>query len=118
MPRFESYRAMARDAADQIQCEAIDDDQLPNLITLVGRGIPSSFEITTAGDIELAEGNPREEAIVISNGTAEGTIDSGALRFRFSGELANVHVVDWNGVPAPESPSTPTVHIDYNVPER
>lgn len=32
-----------------------------------------------------------------------------------SGEMANVHLVDWNGNPASQSPNTPEVHIDYGV---
>ncbi|MFC4543086.1 hypothetical protein ACFO5R_14245 [Halosolutus amylolyticus] len=93
-------------------------ETLPNLVTIVGRGVPSNYEITVDGDIELVGADPIEEATVVTDHSAEGAVDTGVMRFRFSGQMANVHVVDWNGVPAPDSPSTPEVHIDYGVPPR
>ncbi|OIB58186.1 hypothetical protein [Natrialba sp. SSL1] len=91
------------------------DGPLPNRVTIVGRGVPSNYEITVDGDIELVGGDPLEEATVVTEHSAEGAVDTGVLRFRFSGEMANIRVVDWNGVPAPDSPSTPEIHIDYGV---
>ncbi|WP_323173622.1 hypothetical protein [Natrialba sp. PRR66] len=88
-------------------------DVLPNLITIVGRGVPSNYEITVDGELELVGADPLEEATVVTDHSAEGAVDIGVMRFRFSGQTANVHVVDWNGVAAPDSPSTPEVHIDY-----
>ncbi|MFC4440315.1 MULTISPECIES: hypothetical protein [Natrialbaceae] len=90
-------------------------DRLANLVTIIGRGVPASYEITVNGSIELVGADPLEEATIVSKHAAEGVIETGVMRFRFSGQLANVHVVDWNGVAAPESPSTPEVHIDYGV---
>ncbi|RKD85933.1 hypothetical protein [Halopiger aswanensis] len=95
-----------------------NESTLPNLVTIVGRGVPSNYEITVDGELELVGADPLEEATVVTDHSAEGAVDTGVMRFRFSGELANIHVVDWNGVPAPESPSTPTVHVDYGVPGR
>ena len=92
------------------------DETLPNLVTIVGRGVPSNYEITVEGSIELVGADPLAEATVVTEHTAEGAVDTGITRFRFSGQMANIRLVDWNGVPAPESPSTPNVHIDYNVP--
>ena len=91
---------------------------LPNRITIVGRGVPSNYELSVDGTLEMIDADPREEATVVSGQTAEGTIETGVQRFRFSGQMANVHLVDWNGTPAPASPSTPTVHVDYGVPTR
>ncbi|MWV40987.1 hypothetical protein [Natrialba sp. INN-245] len=91
-------------------------DTLPHLVTIVGRGVPSNYEITVDGEIELVGADPLEEATVVTDHAAEGAVDTGVMRFRFSGQMVNIHVVDWNGVPAPESPSTPEVHIDYGVP--
>lgn len=116
MPRSASFRAMARDTPEHDHTDSPDDSSLPNLITLVGRNIPSNFELSVAGDLELVGADPLQEAIVISDGVAEGAIDDGVYRFRFSGEQVNVHTVDWNGVPAPNSPHTPEVHVDFNVP--
>lgn len=92
--------------------------ELPNLITIVGRGVPSNFELAVDGDLELVDADPLEEALILTGSVVEGSIDVGVYRFRFSGELANVHVIDWNGVDAADSVSTPTVHVDYGVPAR
>lgn len=108
---------MARDVPVRSQ-QAQTDDPLPNLLTIVGRGVPSKYEIAVDGELEMVDGDPASEAVVVSKQVAEGAIDVGVQRFRFSGEMANVRLVDWNGVPAPESPSTPNVHVDYNVPRR
>lgn len=105
---------MARDTTQS----GTADQELPNLVTIVGRGVPSNFELTVDGELELVDADPLEEALIVTESVAEGSIDVGVYRFRFSGELANVHVVDWNGVDAADSPSTPTVHIDYGVPAR
>lgn len=106
---------MARDTTDTTTPTGTGASELPNRITIVGRGVPSNFEIAVAGDLELVGGDPRENGIVIAGGVAEGAIDTGVHRFRFAGELANVRLVDWNGETAPESPSTPTVHVEYGV---
>ncbi|TYT60286.1 hypothetical protein [Natrialba swarupiae] len=91
-------------------------DTLPHLVTIVGRGVSSNYEITVDGEIELVGADPLEEATVVTDHAAEGAVDTGVMRFRFSGQMANVQIADWNGVPAPESPSTPEVHIDYGAP--
>lgn len=93
-------------------------ENLPNLVTIVGRGVPSNYEITVNGDIELVGADPLEEATVVTDHSAEGAVDTGVMRFRFSGEMADIRIVDWNGIAAPNSPSTPDVHIDYGVPAR
>lgn len=95
-----------------------ETESLPNLLTIVGRGVPSRYEITVSGDIEMLADDPVAEGTVVSGPMAEGSIDVGVQRFRFSGRMADVQLVDWNGVPAPESPSTPTVHVDFDVPDR
>ncbi|WP_226008031.1 hypothetical protein [Natrinema salinisoli] len=94
------------------------EGSLTNRITIVGRGVPSNYEISVDGEIELVGADPLEEATVVTDHAAEGAIETGVMRFQFSGEMANVHLVDWNGTSAPESPSTPEVHVDYGVPPR
>ncbi len=96
----------------------VTDDGLPNLVTIIGRGVPSNYEISVDGEIEMPDAEPADEGVIVSGGTAEGAIETGVQRFRFSGQMANVQLVDWNGTPAPESASTPGVHIAYDVPER
>ncbi|PGF14526.1 hypothetical protein CP556_20675 [Natrinema sp. CBA1119] len=109
---------MSHTITEKDQTDASEDRQLPNLVTVVGRGVPSNFEISVSGEIEMAADNPIAEAIVVSGGVAEGLIDVGVQRFRFSGECANIRAVDWNGVEVPESASTPTIHVNYGVPDR
>ncbi|WP_049923865.1 hypothetical protein [Halopiger djelfimassiliensis] len=94
------------------------DDPLPNLVTIVGRGVPSNYELTVDGELELVGADPLEEATVVTDHSAEGAVETGVMQFRFSGRTANVHVLDWNGVPASDSPNTPEVHIDYGVSDR
>lgn len=92
--------------------------KMTNYVTVIGRGVPSNYEISVDGDIEPVEADSLEESTVVSEHAVEGTIETGVHRFQFSGELANVHVLDWNGTAASESPSTPEVHVDYGVPGR
>lgn len=109
---------MARDSPVRDRTDGTDSQTYPNLVTLVGRGVPSNFEITVDGDIEPVGESPNAEDSVVSGGVIEGTIDVGVSQFRFSGEMANIRLVDWNGVPAPDSPSTPTVHVAYGTADR
>ncbi|ELY95949.1 hypothetical protein [Natrialba taiwanensis] len=109
---------MARDDPVSQDTSVQSAEQFPNLVTIVGRGVPSTFEIAVDGEIEMLADDPVAEATIVSEKVAEGTIDVGVQRFRFAGEMANIHVVDWNGVPASESPNTPTVHVEYGSPER
>lgn len=95
-----------------------NDASLPNLVTIVGQGVQSSYEITVSGNIELVGADPLEKTTVVTEKAAEGAMDTGVVQFRFSGEMANIRVTDWNGVHAPESPSTPKVHINYGVPDQ
>lgn len=97
---------------------AATDAQLPNLVTIVGRGVPSNYEIAVDGDLEMLADDPMAEGTVLSGSVAEGAIDVGVQRFRFSGEMANVRLVDWNGNEASDSASVPTVHVEYGAPNR
>ncbi|SEW14173.1 hypothetical protein [Natrinema salifodinae] len=110
---------MARDTPVRNQTDAAaNDTTLPNLVTIVGRGVPSNFEIAVDGDIEMLADDPVAEGTVVSGSVAEGAIDVGVQRFRFSGQMANVRLVDWNGNDAANSASVPTVHVEYGAPER
>ncbi|MDQ2052040.1 hypothetical protein RBH26_16305 [Natronolimnohabitans sp. A-GB9] len=106
---------MARDTPVQ---QGAETEQLPNCVTIVGRGVPSSFEITVDGEIEMDADDPVAEGTVVSGSVAEGSIEVGVQRFRFDGQVTNVRVVDWNGNTVPESASVPDVHVDYGVPGR
>lgn len=109
---------MSQDTSVQNELGGSDPDRLPNLVTIVGRGVPSNFEIAVDGEIEMVPDDPVAEGTVVSGSVAEGAIEVGVQRFRFSGQMANVHVVDWNGTEMPESPSTPEIHVDYGVATR
>ena len=93
------------------------DDDLPNLITVVGQGAPSSFELTVDGELEMVDADPLEEATVVSGTTAEGAISSGELRFRVSGDLTDVTFVD-RELTGLTPAAAPNVHVDYATPEQ
>lgn len=91
---------------------------LTNVVTIVGQGIPSSYEITVEGDIEAAPDRAGVSSATVSGSSAEGTIDVGVERFHFSGELMAISFVGRSERYEPGSPYVPRVSIDYNVRER
>ncbi|MBZ6495451.1 hypothetical protein [Natrinema longum] len=110
---------MTRDTSVQNRTDAAANErQLPNLVTIVGRGVPSNYEVAVDGDLESLADDPTAEGPVVAGSVAEGAIDVGVRRFRFSGEMANVRLVDWNGTEAADSASVPTVHVEYGAPTR
>jgi len=91
-------------------------DALPHLITVVGEGIPTSFELTVDGTIQYATTTPPEDdAIIVSGATAESTIQNGTQQYRFSGTQVTMTVIDHDN-PTPPKPLSPTVNITYNAP--
>ncbi|WP_254524656.1 hypothetical protein [Natrinema caseinilyticum] len=88
-----------------------------NTLTIIGQGTPSSFELTVDGEIELADEDRVEDVTVLSGTTVEGTIETGMITFRFTGDLTNVTFVD-RGITGDEPATTPNVHVDYAEPER
>lgn len=91
-----------------------DADPSSNTLTIIGRGTPSSFEITVDGAIELLDDDAL--ATVISGSTVEGTVETGTLRFRFTGDLADVTFVD-RRITGLSPGAVPNVHVDYAAPE-
>ncbi|QCW02519.1 right-handed parallel beta-helix repeat-containing protein [Natrinema pallidum] len=76
---------------------------LPHVLEVEGTGTPVGFEITVDGNIELASDEaPEDEATTISGSTVQSTVTDGSLRFRFSGTLTDVSLI--NG--------TPTITVD------
>lgn len=121
-------RSVAVDPADQppaaasaepttatIAATARDADSSANALTIIGHGTPSSFEITVDGTIELVD-DDSESATVLSGSTLEGTIESGTLRFRFTGDLVDVTLVD-RRITGLSPAAVPNVHVDYAAPE-
>lgn len=97
---------MARDAATLNGDAPNDTAALPHCVTVVGHGVPASFEITVDGTIEAADAG----TAVVSEHAAEGAIEAGVTRFRFSGDMANAHVLDRT-----ESQASPTIHVEYGA---
>ncbi|AGB38913.1 hypothetical protein [Natronococcus occultus] len=95
---------MARDAANLNEDAPNSHAALPNRVTVVGHGIPASFEITVDGAIEAADD---DGTAVVSEHAAEGAIEAGSTRFRFSGDMANAHVLDRS------ASQSPTIHVEY-----
>lgn len=93
------------------------DDPAANVLTIIGRGTPSSFEITVDGDVELLEEERATETSIVSGSTVEGTIETGTLRYRFTGDLADVTFVD-RRITGVEPGAAPNVHVDYAAPEQ
>lgn len=113
MPGYSGYHAMAHEPSTHAHQETTDRDPRPNLVTIVGDGVPARFELTVAGDLEMVAPEPLTAATIVSGGVAEGAIDVGIQQFRFSGEMANVRVSDWHGNTAPDTPGVPMVHVEY-----
>lgn len=101
-------RTTAADAGD-------GDDSLPNTLTIIGQGIPSSFEVTVDGEIDLADETADIDTTIVSGPTVEGTIETGTVTFRFTGDLTDVTFVD-RGITGLEPATTPSVHVDYDAP--
>ncbi|NUB93951.1 hypothetical protein HTZ84_21680 [Haloterrigena sp. SYSU A558-1] len=107
--------ATAESATATIAATTRDADSSANTLTIIGHGTPSSFEITVDGTIELID-DESESATVLSGSTLEGTIESGTLRFRFTGDLADVTLVD-RRITGLSPAAVPNVHVDYAAPE-
>ena len=99
------------------QTPSSDDHPHPNTLTIIGGGSPSSFEITVDGEIELAPGDRDADATVVSGSTVEGTIETGTIRFGFTGELADVTFVD-RRITGLSPTAAPNVHVDYSAPKQ
>ncbi|QLK27028.1 hypothetical protein HYG81_05305 [Natrinema zhouii] len=89
----------------------------PNALTIIGQGTPSSFELTVDGEIELADEDGEANVTILSGTTVEGTIETGTVTFRFTGDLTDVTFVD-RGITGHKPATTPNVHVDYAAPER
>lgn len=91
-----------------------DETALPNEVTIVGHGTPSSFEITVDGAIDAAD--TARETTVVSGTTVEGTVETGTVAFRFDGDLVDVTFVD-REITGHSPAAAPNVHVDYGTAE-
>ncbi|WP_440767284.1 hypothetical protein [Natronorubrum sp. DTA7] len=92
-------------------------DSRTNTLTIIGRDTPSSFEITVDGEIELLADDSDANATVVSGSTVEGTIETGIIRFQFTGDLTDVTFVD-REITGLSPAAAPNVHVDYPAPKR
>lgn len=83
-------------------------------LTIVGRGIPSSFEITVDGTIDAANASDAADTTVVSGTTIEGTVENGTVEFQFDGDLTDVTFVD-RGITGLSPTAAPHVHVDYTA---
>lgn len=117
-PRTQDATTSPRDAAAPATATIIATDAAdgtyPNEVTIVGRGTPSSFEITVDGTIDpdAFTDDDATDATLVSGTTVEGTIDTGTITFGFDGELADVTFVD-RTITGSAPGAVPTVHVDY-----
>ncbi len=109
--------AMATIAATRAGADAGGATALPNTLTIIGQGLPSSVELTVDGEIEPAGEDGTSDVTVLSGTTVEGTVEDGTVTVRFSGELTDVTFVD-RGITGRTPATTPNVHVDYGTPER
>ncbi|WP_226480015.1 hypothetical protein [Natrinema amylolyticum] len=109
--------ATATVAATRTGADSAGASTLPNTLTIIGQGVPSSFELTVDGEIEPADEDEVTDVTVLSGTTVEGTVENGTVTVRFSGELTDVTFVD-RGITGRTPATTPNVHVDYDVPER
>ncbi len=91
--------------------EPRNNEMLPNTLTVVGQGTPASFEVTFDGEFEPEEPGASDAMTIVSGTTAEGTIESGTQRFRFSGDVADVTIVNRGGL-APSSVVDPEIYVE------
>ncbi|UHQ96051.1 hypothetical protein [Natrinema halophilum] len=104
-------------ATRQVSDATVGDGDRWNTLTIIGQGSPSSFELTVDGEIELTDGDRDEDVTILSGSTVEGTIETGMVSFRFTGDLTDVTFVD-RGITGQEPATTPNVHVDYGVSEQ
>ncbi len=90
---------------------------LPNTLTIIGQGVPSSVELTVDGEIEPVGEDGTADVTLLSGTTVEGTVENGTVTVRFSGDLTDVTFVD-RGITGRTPATTPNVHVDYGTPDR
>ncbi|WP_339106365.1 hypothetical protein [Haloterrigena salinisoli] len=75
--------------------EAVDPadygEELPHVLEVAGRGVPTSFELSVDGEIEL-EGD--DDVTTISGSTVQSSVTDGSRTFRFSGAVIDVTIVN------------------------
>ncbi len=66
----------------------------PHVLTVVGNGSPANYEVTVDGTIDKALGDGSDETAIRSETVAEGSIERGVQRFRFSGTISDFTFVE------------------------
>ncbi|ELY99826.1 hypothetical protein C482_10082 [Natrialba chahannaoensis JCM 10990] len=91
-----------------------DPDGSDRTLTIIGRGVPTIFEITVEGRIEGCDAATTTDTSVLSGSTVEGTIEDGTVEFEFTGDLTDVTFVD-RGITGLSPSAAPHVHVDYST---
>ena len=87
-------------ASDRTDSEySVSGDVLHDAVLVVeGQGTPASFEVSVDGTIEFEAGDPTAEAVVVSDQTAEGAVEFGTRRFRITGTVSDVTIINRGGL--------------------
>lgn len=89
------------------------NNDLPHTATVTGAGELANFEITTDGELAVSDGTGVEDAVIVSEASAEGVIVDDVIQFDFSGSITNYRVVNEDGLMSSDSSSYPSITIDY-----
>ncbi|MFC6717436.1 right-handed parallel beta-helix repeat-containing protein [Natrialbaceae archaeon GCM10025810] len=87
-----SVDGTARVLIDDEEVDPSDYGQeLDHVLTIVGNGSDAEYRVSVDGAIETIPWDASDEyATVVSSGTAEGTIERGFQRFRYSGSVTDL----------------------------
>lgn len=64
--------------------------ELPHMLTIVGNGTPSKYEVSVDGTIDWSQDDGSVDTATISGSSANGSIERGYQRFRFSGSVTDI----------------------------
>ncbi|WP_126665011.1 hypothetical protein [Haloterrigena salifodinae] len=65
--------------------------ELPHVLEVAGRGVPTSFEISVEGEIEL---DGEDDTTTIAGSTVQSSVTDGSRTFRFSGAVTDVTIIN------------------------
>ncbi|MDQ2052046.1 hypothetical protein RBH26_16335 [Natronolimnohabitans sp. A-GB9] len=67
--------------------------ELPHVLTIVGDGSPASYEVSVDGTVDRMPGDDATDS-TIAESTLEGSIERDVQRFRFSGAISDITLID------------------------
>lgn len=105
------------DGEDPGRNDTTGDQTLPNTLTIIGRGVPTSVNVTVDGVIEPVDDAGSTVPDVLSGTSVECTVETETCQYRFTGELTDVTFVD-RAITGSSPGSLPNVHVEYETPDR